>query len=285
MSSLTATSPMGTSAAAAAGAAVVASGEDEKVLEEQLQLLRQLRDVSRTRKLTRAQAEVVALAFCKYNLLMRGPPNSGKRWIARHAQILLGMKSNKGTKVETVEIMSKWFTVTPQGQVIIDDAMLAVGMEQIHRATVLIIENVPGHPLAAAAFFAHLDFICKVERCKACRAAATSTSTSAYAASAVNNPSELPFGGIQIIATQNDAADAAATPPNNEYPNTPQVLWSTATTNPNPIATNNSASAISARGGSGPGVPVGTTQLGLLVTTAAPATSNPHPDIFVVLFR
>lgn len=292
-------------------------GADQRMQEEleQLAFLQQMRDISRTRELTRAQSEVVALAFCKYNLLMRGPANTGKRWIARRAGDLIGLRRFNGSKVDTVEIMSKWFTITSGGQIIIDEAALPVAMDQIRRATVLIIENVPCHPQAAAAFFAHLDFICKVERCKSTKLITNAKFTNSLAnltsslpSQTCNSTSSEPFGGIQIIATQNDSVESTgfSSPPqpvpNVSIATTPQVFWSepppiSAPSGAVQISQNNqdikcgkaecaNAAAAAAAIAHGPAVtrPM-PRQLGLLVTTAALAISNPHDAVLVVNFR
>jgi hypothetical protein len=247
-----------------------------------LTVLNQMREAAQTRQFTRAQSEVVELAFLKYNLLLRGPANCGKRFIARCAGDLLGMRRRHGQKVEIVEVMAKWFTVTPNGQPIIDEASLSIAKEQIQRATVLIIENVPCHPQAAAAFFAHLDFYCRAERCNMFNGTHKST---------LNKPSQSSFGGIQIIATQNDIPD-----PDQDRDTLPltQVLWArTATTQPfvnnhnsnHNSNNNNLTTSTTACGGSGPAAPTKSQQMGILVTTAATPTANPHPDVFVLLFR
>lgn len=250
------------------------NGENKKEDDDYLTVLNQMRESALTRQFTRAQSEVVELAFLKYNLLLRGPANCGKRFIARAAGDLLGIRRRYGQKVETVEVMAKWFTVTPSGQTMIDEASLSIAKEQIQRATVLIIENVPCHPQAAAAFFAHLDFYCKAERCKS------------HSKLQLKSPAQASFGGIQIIATQNDITDSI-----EPHPLAPinQVLWARSSTSliAAPTSTSSSAttsSTASASGGAGPTQTM-PHQIGILVTTAAPPTSNPHPDVFVLLFR
>jgi hypothetical protein len=282
---------------------------------EELGVLERMRELSRTREQTRAQSEVVALAFCGYNLLLRGPVNSGKRWIARRAGDLLSLRRHGGRKVETVEIMSKWFTVNALGQIILDEGSLAVAMEQIQRATVLIIENVPSHPQAAATFFALLDFTCKVERGKARRSLSGLSGLSGLPRTSckADSPLQAPFGGLQILATQSDYPEPASTLPLNSNVNnavtapdsielpTPQVLWSRPHATPPPppppppqsqICANaegkagpSDCGAIGAGAGPGPRPHLVPRQLGLLVTTAAPEAARPHEDLFVILFR
>ena len=151
-----------------------------------------MREALDTREMTRPQSHVLALALTRFNVLMRGPSASGKRWIARHAGHVLARRCN-----EVVEIMSKWFTVTSHGQIVMDPNLIAAGLDQIRKCTVLIIENVPSQPHAAASFYAHLDFVCRMERCK-------NRGTTQVDRSQLERMS---FGGIQVIATQDDAPE------------------------------------------------------------------------------
>ncbi len=111
------------------------------------------------RQLSPSQTEVLLLAIMRTSLLMRGPNGTGKRWIARHVASCL---SEIG---ERVELLTKFFGVSPQGQIWIDSASLPLGMRQLSRATVLVVDDIPSQPLAAAAFFAHLDMLARIARC------------------------------------------------------------------------------------------------------------------------
>lgn len=242
--------------------------------EASLSVLGRMRDMARTREIPRSQSEVLALAVLKYNLLMRGPAGMGKRWIARHAGHILALRGEK------VEIMSKWFTITPQGQIMIDGASLPVAVEQIRRATVLIIENVPCHPQAAAAFFAHLDFICRIERCKTYQKAQITKDAALKQFNgecfSMDGPEQSSFGGLQILATQNDTTETEPSPTANN-----QVLWTTPASATAAVAGNASGSGPSGQTAASGRV----TQLGLVVSQAAPVAGNPHSEVFVLLFR
>jgi hypothetical protein len=295
-------------AGAAAGAAVAAQAE--------LGYLQQLRALSRLRP-TRAQANVILLAFSRFNLLMRGPPNSGKRWIARHAASLLSLErphsphdphdppggafssGGRGDPAERVESLCKWFTINAQGQIIIDDAMTSSGTEQIRRATVLIVENVPSHPVSAAAFFAHLDFVARMIRSQPI---GRDSDAQAYVLHR-GRSSTLPFGGIQIIATQNESEEERALSHGQPTPGPQtQVLWSPHAAPVAPVASAEAEAKgptparapgrAGGAGGAGPGAPIarpeeagGAAQFGLVLTGMGAVASHPHPDVHVVLLR
>lgn len=208
-----------------------------------------------TREMTRPQSHVLALALTRFNVLMRGPSASGKRWIARHAGHVLTRRCN-----EVVEIMSKWFTVTSHGQIVIDPNLIAAGLDQIRKCTVLIIENVPAQPHAAASFYAHLDFVCRMERCK----------TRSTAQIDRTQLERMSFGGIQVIATQDETPE-------------PTTTSSLATTLA--LAPSHPTSAAGVPLPSLPPLPPLPTQMGLVLNTVAPSASSPHSDVLTIVFR
>lgn len=179
----------------------------------QLSVLRELRDRSGERPRHRSHADVVALAICRYNLMLKGPAGTGKRWIAAHAAAMLEMLERQSATARglprppgKVLVMTKWFSIGPDGQPRIDPGAVGVGTSQILLASVLIVEHVPLEPHAAAAFFALLDFYCRAERCRL-----RSDAGASEAHSRGTHPKDLPFGGIQIIATQDDAPATTTT--------------------------------------------------------------------------
>jgi hypothetical protein len=204
----------------------------------------ELRGLMGNRQPNPGQGEAMIAVILRFNLLLRGPAGTGKRWVARQTRDILTRMGNQ------VETMARWFGVSPSGQLWIDSAQMSAGISQIQRSSVLIVENVPPQPQFAQAFFSHLDFTARMIR--ASKATAAESPPETFTAEL---PESLPFGGLQIIATQND-------PPENSKE---QQQLSTAVT----------AAAF----------PPSTSSTGLVLNTTAPQAYNVHPSIFTVLFR
>ena len=174
------------------------------------------RSAAKTRRLSSSQMDALLIMAggLRVNLLLRGPVGTGKRWIARHIARTLTLLG------ENVEFVSKFFTVLPQGQVVIDAAALPLALAQLQRASLIVIDHVPPQPQAASMFFAHLDLLCRIVRCPGVPAplvskssssttpsttipSLSSSSTSSSPAASDDTPEQLAFGGLQLLTTQN----------------------------------------------------------------------------------
>lgn len=249
-----------------------------------MEALGALRRSAKTRKLSSSQTDALLISVgLRINLLMRGPAGTGKRWILRHAAHTLGQLG------EGVELLAKFFNVLPNGQLVLDAAALPVAWSQLRRASVLVIDDVPSQSTAATAFFAYLDLLCRVARC------ATAPITAPSAAAAVNSssgptdvsgrwrvsaaaeeaPEQLPFGGLQILATQNA---------NNADPRTetqPELVWSSSAASHPPHAA--TATPLDATLPAEPSSPLAPrARLGLVIGSAL---TSPHDTIKVVVFQ
>lgn len=182
--------------------------------------LRQSSPAPAARPLSPQQLDALILVVgLRANILLRGAPNAGKSWISWFIGSQLALLN------ERVEQMHPWFRVLPDGQVAVDSAMLKLAVPQMMAAKVLWVDHVPAEPPAAAAFFAYLDFACKLFRSPAIASLLPQTSSlpasagrsSSFASAAWPTRDQAPeqchFGGVQILATQDipPPADAEIT--------------------------------------------------------------------------
>jgi hypothetical protein len=255
-----------------AGLAPADDGCDDEGGKGWLTALSAVRRSAKTRKLSSSQTDALLMAVgLRLNLLMRGPAGTGKRWILRHVAHTLGQLG------EGVELLTKFFNVLPNGQLVLDRAALPFAWSQLQRASVIVIDDVPSQPAAATAFFAYLDLICRIARCQAAptavSAAASDDAAAAYKRWRLGNdggtvscdeaPEQLPFGGIQVLATQNHAHSSAKTETH------PELAWS---------------SSSSAGGAGAPGAPgEAAGRLGVVISSTG--SPSPHDTIKIVVFQ
>lgn len=149
------------------------------------QLCQELRLISSKKQLSPSQRSALVAIMLRLNPLLTGPKGMGKRWISKHAAQFLTVLGEK------VELMVKFFGVSADGKIWIDAASVCKALEQIRTATVLMVHDVPvSH---SGLFLAHLDFVCRMHR---------SYGGSGSEKLPFEGCEQLPFGGLQVIATQ-----------------------------------------------------------------------------------
>lgn len=297
---------VGTAAAAgvgtAASSAAVAEVGGRTEVARLLSLLAPLLSEG-SKQLLPGQAEVLVLAIMRTNLLLRGQPGIGKSWIMRDAAKVLKLLGRR------VEPLTKFFGVTAHGQLWVDASKKARGMRQLARAAVICVDSAPAAPAAAAAFFAHLDFVARLARAGASgatrgsqrsprsprtqRALASADAGSdsdesappgaaegaARAAAGGAAPEDLPFGGLQVLATQHEPApppSLAGAPLPGAAPGPPALRQVGAIVAPPAAARADPADAS----------PRAAARLSVLVAHAAPppsAAPSPHAALFALV--